>query len=180
MARGTAARRYAKALFQLAKEQGGVEEVRREVGELARLLEESAELREVLLQPLHPVAQRRAVLDAVAKKLGVSPLLERFFALLVDRRRLVDFQAIREELERLADEDAGLRTARVRTARPLTDAQRERLRAALSRRVGGDLQLEVEEDPALLGGLVAQVGDLIFDGSLKSQLERLRATLAAT
>jgi F-type H+-transporting ATPase subunit delta len=177
MARGAAARRYAKALFQLAKEEGQLDAVRGQVGDLTRLLEEHEALREVLLQPLHPVAERRAVLAGVADKLGVGPMLKSFLGLLVDNRRLVDFEAIRDELERLAAADAGLRTAQVRTATPLSDAQRERLRAALSRRVGGELQLEVEQDPALLGGVVAQVGDLVFDGSLKSQLERLRASL---
>jgi F-type H+-transporting ATPase subunit delta len=177
MARGQAARRYAKALFQLAKEEGQVEALRAEVGAFQGLLEESEELRDVLLQPLHPVSQRRAVLAAVAERQGASPMLKSFLGLLVDNRRLVDFEAIRDEIERLAAADAGLRKAFVRTASPLGETQRERLRAALSRRVGGDLQLEVEQDPSLLGGVVAQVGDLVFDGSLRSQLERLRASL---
>lgn len=180
MARGAAAGRYAKALFQLAKEGGELDAVRAQVADFAGLLEESDELRGVLLQPLHPATQRRAVLDAVADKLDTGRLLRSFLGLLVDNRRLVDFEAIRAELERLAAEDAGVRKAQVRTASPLDEDARARLRAALSRRVGAELELEVEEDPSLIGGVVAQVGDLVFDGSLKSQLERLRANLTRT
>lgn len=178
MARSGVARRYAKALFELAKAEDAVPTVREQLGAFSRTLQESDELRKVLFQPLHPVAQRRAVLEAVTRRLGATPLLASFYGFLVDQRRLVDFQAIQAEFERLADESEGLQRARVRSAAPLSDAQRERLRRALSGRVGAELELQVEEDPTLLGGVVAQVGDLVFDGSLRSQLERLRVNLA--
>jgi F-type H+-transporting ATPase subunit delta len=178
MPRAAAARRYAKALFSLARETGRVEEVRAEVETLGSLIEGNAELRAVLLQPLHPAAQRRAVLRAVAERIGASPLLKNFLSFLVDQRRLVDWAAIQAEYARLADAAAGLTQVRVRSASPLSDAQRERLRRALERRSGGRVELEVEIDPALLGGAVAQVGDLVYDGSLRTQLQQLRASLA--
>jgi len=178
MARSRAARRYAKALFSLAREGNRVTEMRAEVERLGRLIAESAELRAVLLQPLHPAAQRRAVLQAVAERLGASPLLKNFLSFLVDQRRFVDWAGIQEEYGRLADAAAGLARVRVRSASPLSDAQRERLRRALERKSGGRVELEVEIDPALLGGAVAQVGDLVYDGSLRTQLQQLRASLA--
>ena len=178
MARTTAARRYAKALFSLAREDGRVAEVRAEVERLGRLIEESPELRGVLLQPLHPVAERRAVLAAVAERLGASPLLQHFLSFLVDQRRLVDWEAIEAEFARLADAAAGLTKARVRSATPLTDAQRARLQRALEAKTGGRIELEIEIDPALVGGAVAQVGDMVYDGSLRTQLRQLRASLA--
>ena len=178
MARTSAARRYAKALFSLAREEGRIAEVRQETERLGRLIAESAELRAVLLQPLHPVAERRAVLGAVAERLGSSPLLKHFLSFLVDQRRLVDWEAIEAEYGRLADAAAGLTKARVRSATPLSDAQRERLQRVLEQKSGGRVQLEVEIDPALVGGAVAQVGDLVYDGSLRTQLRQLRASLA--
>jgi F-type H+-transporting ATPase subunit delta len=178
MAKAAAARRYAKALFSLARDDGRVDAVRGEVDRLGALLAESGELRAVLLQPLHPVAQRRSVLAAVAERLGASPLLRSFLSFLVDQRRLVDFDTIRAEYARLADDAAGVRKARVRSAAPLSDAQRERLQRALQAKVGGRIELDVELDPALVGGAVAQVGDLVFDGSLRTQLRQLRASLA--
>ncbi len=178
MAGATAARRYAKALFALARDEDRSVEVRAEIARLSQLLAQNAELRAVLMQPLHPVAQRRAVLRAVAERLGASPLLRHFQSFLVDQRRLVDWAAIEAEYGQLADAAAGLSQARVRSASALSDAQRERLQRALERRSGGRVELEVEVDPSLVGGAVAQVGDVVFDGSLRTQLRQLRASLA--
>jgi F-type H+-transporting ATPase subunit delta len=90
---------------------------------------------------------------------------------------LVDFDAIEAEYMKLADEAAGRAKARIRTAQPLTDAQRERLARALAARAGRAVELEVELDPALIGGLVAQLGDTVYDGSLRTQLLQLRSAL---
>ncbi len=179
MARGAAGRRYAKALFQLASESGQVAPVRAELDELDALLRASPALAGVLLQPLQPVEQRRAVLASVADRLGAGPLLRSFYQVLIEHRRLVDLGAIRAEYGRLADEQAGLRHASVRTVRPLSEAQSERLRQALAARLGHEVELEVTLDPALIGGHVVQVGDLVFDGSLRTQLRQLRSSLAS-
>lgn len=178
MAGAAAARRYAKALFSLAREESRIAEVREEIGRLGRLLAESAELRGVLFRPLHPAAERRAVLAAVAERLGASLLLKHFLSFLLDQRRLVDWDAIELEYGRLADAVAGLSHVRVKSATPLSEAQRERLQRALERRAGGRVQLEIDVDPMLVGGVVAQVGDLVYDGSLLTQLRQLRASLA--
>jgi F-type H+-transporting ATPase subunit delta len=178
MAGQGAARRYAKALFQLAEEAGRVIEVRGELEALASVLADHRELSGVLLRPLHPVAQRRAVLAAVADRLGASPLFKSFLSFLIDRRRLLQLDVIGAEYGRLADERAGLTRATVRAATELTDEQLERLRRALSARVGREVVVAVEVDPDLLGGLVAQVGDVVYDGSLRTQLRQLRESLA--
>jgi F-type H+-transporting ATPase subunit delta len=178
MARAAAGRRYAKALFALAQESGQVADMRADLEGLGRAISANEKLQDVLLQPLHPAAQRRAVLGAVAERVGASPLLRNFLSFLVDQRRLVDWAAIEAEYQRLADEAAGLSQARVRSASPLSDAQRERLQRALERKSGGKVELVVEIDPTLLGGAVAQLGDVVYDGSLKTQLQQLRASLA--
>jgi F-type H+-transporting ATPase subunit delta len=178
MAAAAAGRRYAKALFSLAREESRVAEVREEIGRLGKLLAESAELRGVLFQPLHPAAERRAVLAAVAERLGASLLLKHFLSFLLDQRRLVDWDAIAAEYGRLADAAAGVTHVRVKSATPLDEAQRERLQRALEQRSGGRVQLELDVEPALVGGVVAQVGDLVYDGSLHTQLRQLRASLA--
>jgi F-type H+-transporting ATPase subunit delta len=178
MARAGVARRYAKALFELAREQNRIAETREELGRLGRVLAESAELRAVLLQPLHPTAERRAVLGAVAAKLDASPLLRNFLSFLVDQRRLVEWSEIDAEYGRLADAAAGLTHARVTSAAPLSEAQRARLQRVLEQKSGGRVELELVIDPTLVGGAVAQVGDLVYDGSLRTQLRQLRASLA--
>jgi F-type H+-transporting ATPase subunit delta len=172
-----AARRYARALFSLAQEAQRVPEVRRELEQLAELLAASSELGRALFSPLHPLAERRALLRALALRLGTSDLLRNFYSFLVDQRRLVAFPAIRQEFARLADTAAGRARASVVTAAPLRDEQRERLRRALALRTGQEIELEVRVDPELIGGAIATVGGLLFDGSLRQQLAQLRTTL---
>jgi F-type H+-transporting ATPase subunit delta len=96
---------------------------------------------------------------------------------LIDQRRLVDFYGIREEYQRLANEDEGLMTAVVTTAGPLDDRRKDRLRRALSERTGQEVQLDIQIDPTLIGGAIAKVGGMVFDGSLRTQLSKLRANL---
>jgi F-type H+-transporting ATPase subunit delta len=173
----TAARRYARALFALARDTASVDPVRGELDGLARLFEVEPELRAALFRPLHPVEQRRAVLERVSERLAISETVRHFGAFLIDQRRLVDFDAIREEYGRLADAAAGRTHARVVSASPLSESQQERLRRALAARAGQEVELELEVQPELLGGAVASVGTLVFDGSLKTQLAQLRSSL---
>ncbi len=177
MARTSAAQRYAKALFQIAQEQGRVAPLRHELASLGQLLREHPGLRDVLVQPLHPAGQRRAVLAQVAEQIGASPVVKSFYAYLIDQRRLVDFATVESEFGRLADAAAGLTHVKVRSASALSAEQTERLRRALAARTGREVQLAVEVDPALLGGVVAQIGDTLIDGSLRTQLGQLRAKL---
>ncbi len=94
-----------------------------------------------------------------------------------DQRRLVDFPGIREEYGRLADAAAGRNRAAVVSATPLRADQRERLRRALSARTGQEVELSETVDSSLLGGAIATIGGLVFDGRLRTQLSQLRATL---
>ncbi len=177
MATTAAARRYAKALFGLATDHGNIDAMRGELRGLGAALENSEELRSVLLQPIVPAAERRKVLEGVAAQLQSSTLLKSFYSFLIDQRRLVDFEAIEAEFGRLADAAAGKVVAKVRSAEALSEDQQGRLQRALSARTGQNVELDVEVDPGLLGGVIAQVGDLVFDGSLKSQLDSLRTNL---
>jgi F-type H+-transporting ATPase subunit delta len=178
MRSSAAARRYARALFALARETDAIAVVRGELADIARLFESELPLRNALFRPLHPVAERRAVLLAVSERLRVTPTVRNFFAYLIDQRRLVEFDAIHAEFEHLADEAAGLMTARVTAAAPLDDAQRERLRSALTTRTGRRVELDVSVDPSLIAGAVASVGNVVYDGSLRTQLDQLRDTLS--
>jgi F-type H+-transporting ATPase subunit delta len=177
MVRTAAARRYAKALFQIACEDASVEGVRGELDRLEELFEELPELRDALFRPLHPVAQRRAALTAVAERLGTSASVQNFYAFLIDQRRIVHFSEIREEFERLAEEAEGRVPAHVVSARPLNDDERERLRRALNARTGREVELDVAVDESLVGGVVARVGDVVFDGSIRTHLQQLRSNL---
>lgn len=177
MPSSAAARRYARALFGLAKEDGKTTEVRAELDTLAALFEASPELRHALVTPLYPVKERRSVLEAVGRAEGFSHLVTNFYSFLIDRRRLVDFQGILDEYVRLVDKDSGLMTAEVVSASPLDERKQDRLRRALSERTGFEVRLDIRVDDSLIGGAIARVGDLVFDGSIRAQLDGLRANL---
>ncbi len=177
MRSSAAARRYAKALFALAREAGSIEAVRGELDGIAALFESDPALARALFQPLRPVPERRGVLRALCARLGSSGFVRNFFAYLIDQRRLVDFAGIREEYHRLADAHAGRTRAEVLCAAPLRPEQRERLQRALSARSGREVELEIRVDESLLGGVVASIDGVVYDGSLRTQLAQLRSTL---
>ena len=172
-----AANRYARALFSLAQEEGGVASIRGELDDMARLLAANPDFRRRLFQPLHPALERRQVLKSVCEQGRGSQTIQNFFAYLIEQRRLVAFDAIHDEFNRLADEAAGRVRAEVRSASPLRDEQRAQLADALARRTGKKIDLTVHVDPSLIGGAIATVGGLVFDGSLRTQLSQLRGTL---
>ena len=174
---GSAAHRYAKALFGLDQDERRHREVGDELDRLRTLFDESRELRDALLTPRHPASERRAALAAIGARLGASHLVLNFLSYLIDKRRLVDFDGIVEAYGEFADAAAGLVTAEVVAASPLDDRRQDRLRRALSERTGQEVRLQIEIDPTLIGGAIAKVGDLVFDGSLRTQLGKLRANL---
>ncbi len=173
----TVARRYARALFGLAKEEGNPVEVLGELDTLLKCLDQTPDLEAVLFRPFYPVAERTSVMENVAGLLSCSTLIKHFCAVLIEQGRMGYFREIRTELASLVDETKGRVTGELVCASPVSDEQVERLRRVLSERTGLDVQLEVQVDSNLLGGVVAKVGDLVFDGSLRSQLNQLRANL---
>ncbi|MGYP000858250788 len=174
---GTAAHRYAKALFGLAQDEHRHREIRAEIEKLEGLFTDSDELRDTLLTPRHPAEERKSALRGVANGASISPLVQNFLSYLIDQRRLVDFSSIVSAYGQLADEAEGLVTAEVVSASPMDDRRKDRLRRALTERTGQEVRLEIEIDPSLIGGAVAKVGDLVFDGSLRTQLGQLRNSL---
>lgn len=177
MRSSAAARRYARALFELAREASQVDAVRQELDAMAELLASHPEVHDALFRPLHPAEQRRAAFAALGARLGASSMLQHFYFFLVDQRRLLDFDAIHTEFQRLADEATGRTRAEVVSAAPLAQEQQRRLRDGLARRTGREIELALEVDPSLIGGVVAKVGDVVFDGSLRTQLSQLRSNL---
>jgi F-type H+-transporting ATPase subunit delta len=177
--RGAAvARRYAKALWELANQESRLEAVGQELLRFERVLAEEPELRSALLLPWSTAATKRDIVVAVSERLGLSTLARNFLALVAQRRRMALLADIREAYQALADQAAGRVRARVRSAAPLDDAQRSALRERLGRQLGKTVLLDTAVDPSLLGGFVAEVGSRLLDMSLRGQLARLRERLA--
>lgn len=173
------ARRYAKALFALAKERNRTEAVGRELGAAVQVFDGHRELRELLARPWTPAPRKRETAAAVAARLELSKLVRDFVALLATRGRVDHLREIGAAYAALVDADRGRVRARVRTVVPLTDAERTALRARIRQAVGGgEVVIEEIVDKSLLGGFIAEVGSLVLDGSLDGQLARVRERLA--
>jgi F-type H+-transporting ATPase subunit delta len=172
-----AARSYAKALFELARERHQLDVVARELASVVDLVTAEAALQQFLAQPGVSPAVKRAVAEDVAQRLGVSKLTRDFLALVADHGRGDQLADILEAYRALVDADAGRVRARVRTAIALTEAERTTLAARLGAAVGKTVVVEERLDSGLLGGLVAEVGGLVADGSLDGQLARIKERL---
>jgi F-type H+-transporting ATPase subunit delta len=171
------ARRYARALFALGLADDRPEQYGEEISAVLAATRQNRELGFMLANPGYSQQQRKQAVDAVAFALRLSPLTVNFLRLLVDRQRIGDLAGISRSYGAMMDQHAGRVRATVTAARPLTDDELARLREAIGRMTGGTVVLESKTDPALIGGVVAQVGATQFDGSLRTQLERMREEL---
>jgi F-type H+-transporting ATPase subunit delta len=171
------ARRYARALLSLGVEEGRFEQYGDELEAVLEALKASRELGFLLANPGYPAEHRQGAVAAVSKVLGLSPLTVNFLRLLVDRQRVGDLAAIARAYHAMVDQQSGRVRATVTSARPLSEDELERLREAIGRMTGRSIVLDSKTDPSLIGGAVTQVGATMLDGSLRTQLERMREEL---
>lgn len=171
------ARRYAKALLLIGKEDGQAETYREELAGFAALVGSERTLEQAITNPLYNASDRRKVLDAILGKLKLSKVMASFLMLLFDKGRIGFLDSINDFYQKLADELKGVARASLVSATELTTETVEKIRAALSKKTGQDVILEVEHDPALIGGIVTRIGDLVLDGSIRTQLLNMRETL---
>lgn len=174
MIAGSLARRYARALFDLGSATNTYDQIGREVEDLAASYEGSRELAEALTNPVFPMTKRRAVLEALLTRAAVSKATRNFALLILDRQRIPYLPAIARELRAMVDEKAGRIRAEVTSTAPLPAEATARIQAILERASGKKVILESRQDAALLGGVVTRLGDLVYDGSIRTQLELMR------
>ena len=167
------AQRYARALLEVAGRDAL--QVRDELRVFVTLVESHRELRRVLVDPALGNEPRRRVLDAVAERARVSPLVRRLLDLVVSRDRVSLLPELCEAYARLANEAEGVVSAEVDSAVPLEDAERQWIAGALGDRV----ELRCRDDRDLIGGVVVRVGGTTYDGSVRTRLAALRRRLAS-
>jgi F-type H+-transporting ATPase subunit delta len=171
------ARRYAKALLLIGEEDGQAQNYKEELAGFAKIIEQEKALDQALNNPLYDAGGRSKVLTAIIEKLELSKVMSSFLVLLFDKRRMSFIGHINEFYQKLADELEGVARASLVSATELADETVEKIRSALSQRTGKDIILEVKQDPELIGGIVTQIGDLVLDGSIRTQLVNMRESL---
>jgi F-type H+-transporting ATPase subunit delta len=172
-----AARRYAKAVFELAQAEGKVDEWAQRLRRVRELFADP-EVAAVLTNPTIPVTQREALV-ATAPHLFDDETTN-LARLLIESGRVDEAPAIEQEFQRLADEVAGRVRATVTTAIELERDDRDRVERELSRRLNKEVRLDVVVDPRVIGGLRLQYGDRVVDATVATRLQQLRRRLAAT
>ncbi len=171
------ARRYAKALLLIGKEDGQTEQYRQELDGVADLLMRQHELANIIANPLYNADERKKVFQGVIDRLKLSKVMSSFLMLLFEKGRMAFIASINDFFQKLADELKGVARASLVSATELSGETIEKIRAALSKKTGREIILEVEQDPGLIGGIVTRIGDLILDGSIKTQLLNMRESL---
>ncbi len=178
MPAGSIARRYARALMGIGIDNKSYDAIGRQVAALAEAMTISTELSEALSNPAFPRADRQKILEALLARLGSSQITRNFTLLLLERDRLAALPDISRELGAMIDEHVGRVSAEVTSATPLTQMQLTQIKSALEKLSGKQVHIDKKEDPELLGGVVAKVGDVVYDGSLRTQLAQMRHNMA--
>jgi len=169
-----AAKRYARAVFELAIGEGRVDDWETQLGALRQVLSNSQML-DVLSNPTIPIEQR---MELVTSLKMLDPEASNLARLLIESGRVDEIGGVADEFERLADEAAGRVRAVVTTAVELEPSDRDRVSRELSQRLGKDVSMDVVVDPRILGGLKLQYGDRLIDASVATRLQQLRRQLA--
>ena len=171
------ARRYAKALLLIGKEDDQAEIYRKELSGVVDLFTREKRLAQTICNPLYNTASREKVLQEVVKRLALSRVMSSFLLLLFAKGRIGFLEKIDEFYQKLADELKGVARASLVSAMGLSSETIEKVRSALSELTGKEVVLDVAEDPGLIGGIVTKIGDLVLDGSIKTQLFNMRESL---
>jgi F-type H+-transporting ATPase subunit delta len=177
MVSGSLARRYARAVLDIGTSKGNLDKLGTDLRSLAQAMKASEELVAVLTNPAIRRADRRKVVDALLARVGAAPETRSTVYLLLDGERLATLPAIAREVDAMIEARAGRVTAEITSARPLDAAQLSQITAALEKLSGKKVVVDKREDPELLGGVVAKLGDRVYDGSLRTQLRALRDEL---
>jgi F-type H+-transporting ATPase subunit delta len=172
-----AARRYARAVFDLAREDGEIEDWEKRLSRISELFADT-KMAAVLSNPTIPAAQRETLVTSAPHLLDEKAT--NLARLLIESGRVGEAAGVADEYQRLADDAAGRVRATVTTAIELRAADRERLARDLSKRLHKDVRVRAVLDPRILGGLKLQYGDRIVDASVATRLQQLRRRLAAT
>jgi F-type H+-transporting ATPase subunit delta len=173
----TLARKYARALLGIGLQEGNYETLGKDLGKVTDLLKKNKELKNILISAAYPTATRKAIGRAISRPLALSKSTVDFIDLLIERDRMDHFPEIAKSYESLGDGVAKRTRATLVTAVALSLELVNDIRTQLESTTGKEVILSVEEDASLIGGVLTRIGNVIYDGSLKTQLAKVKENL---
>jgi F-type H+-transporting ATPase subunit delta len=171
------AERYAGALVDVALENQQADQIKQELAAFATLIRESPDLNAFLSNPSIARAAKHSAIEQIVSRMGASRTLRNYLFVIVDQRRAGMLVEIEQAFSRLLDARQGITQATVTSATELTPQERAELSAALGKLTGAKVQAQYATDGALIGGAVVRIGSTIYDGSVRTQLERMRVRM---
>ena len=175
----SASLQYANALADVVLQQGAAEPTRKQLADFEAAYAESAELRNFMASPAVSREAKHGVIEKLVARLGASRILRNFLFVIVDNQRTHLLPEIAVSFELVLRQRQGIVEAEISSAAPLNDSQKATLLRNLEGVTGKKVQASYSLDPGLLGGAVVRIGDTIYDGSVRNQLDRLRERLTA-
>ncbi len=171
------ARRYAKALFAVGKEEGKFDDYNKVVQGVSALYASTPELVDALTNPLYPLDVREKVMEGMVASMGVEKVMANFLNLLVAKKRAEILPEIAEEFQAMVDEEKNISHGSVISAVKLSAKLQAKVQATLEKLTGKKVELTTSVDPSIIGGVITKVGDLELDGSIKTQLASLKDSI---
>ncbi len=171
------AKRYAKAIFTIGQEQENYEEYNEVLQGVATLFTETPEVADALTNPLYPMDVKEKVMTGLVASIGVDAVMGNFLNLLVQKKRAEILPEIANAYKTMVDEEKNISHGSVISAVELDDELRQNVQATLEKLTGKKVELTANVDPSIIGGIIAKVGDLVLDGSIKTQLAGLKDSI---
>lgn len=171
------AKRYAKALFAIGKEDGKYEAYNETLKGVADLFADNPEVEDALTNPLYPIELREKAMAAIVESIKAEGAMGKFLYLLVEKKRAAILPEISEEFQIMVDEDKNISHGSVISAVELDKKLQNKVQETLEKLTGKKVELTASVDPSIIGGIIAKVGDLVLDGSIKTQLASLKGSI---
>jgi F-type H+-transporting ATPase subunit delta len=167
-------RRYAKALIGLAAEQGIIDPIEQNFGTIVKTVLTNKKLKNFFFNPVYKREDKRSLLGSLLDEMSISGLLKRFMVLLIEKERLPEIEEIFKQYVRFSDEINNRAEAQVTSAVNLSEEDKGKLQSKLQSLTGKNIYLKVKEDPSLIGGVITRIGSVVYDGSVKTRMDKLK------
>ena len=170
-------RRYAEALISIGVEENKSKEFERELQQVNHIIKENIELGAVLYSSIYPNKSKKLIMKDILKRLQISETIDNFLSLLIDKNRILFLPLIIKRYEDILDSIEGRIRAEIIFAKKMPDKVINRLKDAFQKSSGKEVILEIKEDPSIMGGAITKLGNVIYDGSVKTQLENIKRSI---